>query len=267
MSNRPRSPLTRLPEALTAFLGCEGRAGVLLDFDGTLSPIVMRPELAQIRTGAPEALRRLVGRYALVAVISGRTTEELRAHVTVPGVRLVGSYGLGESALAPEVIHAVREAAASVSGARVESKAASVAVHVRGADDPEAAEASLRSALTAIGQVYDLEVIDGKRVLELVPAGRPLKGGVVESLVAQERLDAVLYAGDDLADLRAFDTLDRLAQEGLCTVKVAVRGAETPKLLRDAANIVVDGPAELVLLLNRLKPNPAQPRPADGGRI
>jgi hypothetical protein len=37
--------------------------------------------------------------------------------------------------------------------------------------------------------------------------------------------------------------------------------------LRDAANIVVDGPAELVLLLNRLKPNPAQPRPADGGRI
>lgn len=252
MSNHPRSPLTRLPEALSTFQSADTRGGILLDFDGTLSPIVLRPELAQIRSGAPEALRRLVGRYALVAVISGRTTEELRDFVTVPGVRLVGSYGLGDSTLPPEVINAVRDAAASVSGARVESKAASVAVHVRGADDPDAAEASLRAALTAIGQVYDLEVIDGKRVLELVPAGRPLKGGVVESLVAQERLDAVLYAGDDLADLRAFDSLDRLATEGLRTVKVAVRGAETPRLLNEAADIVVDGPAGLVLLLNQL---------------
>jgi trehalose 6-phosphate phosphatase len=252
MSNRPRSPLTRLPQPLTTFMSAQGRSGVLLDFDGTLSPIVLRPELAQIRTGAPEALRRLVGRYALVAVISGRTTEELRNLVSVPGVRLVGSYGLGDSALPEEAVAAVRQAASAVHGARVETKSSSVAVHVRGADDPEAAEHAIRTALTAIGQVYDLEVIDGKRVLELVPAGRPLKGGVVESLVAQEQLDAVMYAGDDLADLRAFDMLDRFAAEGRCTLKVAVRTAETPKQLQDAADIVVDGPAELVLLLNRL---------------
>jgi trehalose 6-phosphate phosphatase len=253
MSNPTPASLTGAATGtLSAFLRCEGRAGVLLDFDGTLSPIVVRPEVARIRHGAPEALARLVRRYALVAVISGRTTEALRPLVAVPGVRLVGSYGLEDAELPSAVLDSVRDVAASIDGTRVEPKGASVAVHVRGADDPDAAEAALRGALSAVGQVYGLEVIDGKRVLELVPAGRPLKGGVVQSLVAQARLETVMYAGDDLADLRAFDALDKLAAGGLCTLKVAVRGAETPRALREAADLVVDGPAELVLLLNRL---------------
>jgi trehalose 6-phosphate phosphatase len=252
MSNGSRHPLTSAPSALSAFRQREGRAGILLDFDGTLSPIVVRPDLAQIRPGAPEALRRLVGRYALVAVISGRTNSELRALVRVPGVRLVGSYGLGETALSPQVLDAVREAAAVVPGARMELKGASVAVHLRGVDDPQAAEELLRVPLSAIGKAHGLELINGKKVLELVPAGQPLKGGVVERLAAEAKLNAVLYAGDDLADLRAFAALDRLASTGVTTVKVAVRGAETPPALREAADVVVDGPADLVLLLNRL---------------
>jgi trehalose 6-phosphate phosphatase len=252
MSNGSRHPFTSGPSALDAFRRREGRAGILLDFDGTLSPIVVRPDLAQIRPGAPAALRRLVGRYPLVAVISGRTDSELRALVRVPGVRLVGSYGLGEAALAPQVLDAVREAATEVSGARMELKGASVAVHLRGADDPEAAGELLRAPLSMIGEAHGLELIDGKKVLELVPAGQPLKGGVVERLAAEARLAAVLYAGDDLADLRAFAALDRLAATGVTTVKVAVRGAETPAALREGADVVVEGPADLVLLLNRL---------------
>ena len=63
--------------ALRAFADRDGRAGVLLDFDGTLSPIVARPELAKIRDGARDAIARLVERLAVVAVISGRTPAEL----------------------------------------------------------------------------------------------------------------------------------------------------------------------------------------------
>ncbi len=62
----------------------------------------------------------------------------------------------------------------------------------------------------------------------------------------------MLYAGDDLADVRAFEALDRLAAGGDVTVKVAVHGSETPTELTDAADIVVDGPAGLVGLLRRL---------------
>src|SRR5215212_3385986 len=179
-------------DRLASFRTGEGRAGVLLDFDGTLSPIVARPELAKIRDGARDAIARLVERLTIVAVISGRTPAELEELVAVPGVVLAGLYGLGEEAitLPAGVADQVAGIAATVPGTRVESKGASIAVHFRGADDPDE---------------------------------------------ARGRLDAGLYAGDDVADQRAFEALDRLAAAGLTTLKVAVHGPETPPLLAGSA--------------------------------
>jgi trehalose 6-phosphate phosphatase len=240
-------------DRLAAFERAEGRAGVLLDFDGTLSPIVARPELAKMRDAARRSLTRLVGRYPLVAVISGRTDGELASLVDVPGVRLVGMYGMGDpSELPAGMAEAVAEAAATIAGARVEFKGSSIAVHVRGAADPDTAEGALREPLDEIGRTHGFQVIAGKRVLELVREGRPMKEGAVERLVVDERLSAALFAGDDLADLRAFAALDRLSERGVLTVKIAVRGPETPRSLTDAADVVVDGPAGLVILLDRL---------------
>ncbi len=231
-----------------------GRAGVLLDFDGTLSPIVARPELAMMRDGARAAIGRLVDRYAVVAIVSGRTPAQLRDLVGIDGVLLAGLYGLGDETgdLAMSLVTAVTDATARVPGTRVERKGGSIAVHFRGADDPRAAEALLHGLLGPIARDAELEIIGGKKVLELVPAGTPLKEGAVERIVEEARLDAVLYAGDDLADVRAFAALDRLAAGGAVTVKVAVHGSETPTELTDAADVIVDGPAGLVGLLRRL---------------
>jgi trehalose 6-phosphate phosphatase len=99
-----------------------------------------------------------------------------------------------------------------------------------------------------------MELAFGKRVVELVPAGRPLKEGAVERIVDEERLSMALYAGDDVADLRAFAALDRGCASGRLelAVKVAVRGAETPAELVAAADIVLEGPEEMVEVLDRL---------------
>jgi trehalose 6-phosphate phosphatase len=239
---------------LRAFQQAAGRAGVLLDFDGTLSPIVARPELAMIREGARQAIDRLVERYAVVAIVSGRTPSELRDLVGIDGVQLAGLYGLGEDTgeLSLSLVTAVTNAAARVPGTRVERKGGSIAVHFRGADDSRAAEALLHPLLGPIAREARLEMIGGKKVLELVPEGLPLKEGAVERIVQESELDAVLYAGDDLADVRAFAALDRLAARGATTVKIAVLGSETPTELTDAADLVVDGPAGLVGLLRRL---------------
>jgi trehalose 6-phosphate phosphatase len=241
-------------DRLASFRNAEGRAGVLLDFDGTLSPIVAKPELARIRDGARDAIARLVGRYAVVAIVSGRTGDQLRELVGVDGVRLAALYGLAEQVmpLPDAVLAAVREVASSVPGARVEPKGGSVAVHYRAADDAVAARGLLESGLSPVALAAGLDLLRGKMVIELVPAGRPLKEGAVERIVEEERLDAVLYAGDDVADIRAFEALDRLADRGLRTVKVAVHGRETPLALSDAADVVVDGPAGLVTLLRGL---------------
>jgi trehalose 6-phosphate phosphatase len=150
------------------------------------------------------------------------------------------------------VLAPTAEAVAVVPEAWVEDKGVSIAVHYRQAPDPIAARAALAAALQGVAAGSGLEVVEGKMVLELMAAGRPLKGGAVERLVAEHDLAAALFAGDDVADLDAFSALDRLAEGGFHAVKVAVRGEETPEDLLAAADLQVEGPEGLVELLRQL---------------
>ena len=229
-------------------------AGILLDVDGTLSPIVERPELAELAARARPVLSRLVERYRVVAAISGRTRDELEWLVGVPGVRLIGSYGLAAGSVPPDLISAVLATADDVEGAWMETKGATIAVHYRATPDRDAAGRVLEERLSALAVPARMALVPGKHVVELVPAGLPLKEGAVDRIIEDEGLRAALYAGDDLADLLAFEALDRAREDGRLehAVKVAVRGAETPDVLVEAADVVVDGPAEMVTLLARL---------------
>lgn len=198
-----------------------------------------------------EVLGDLVGRYRLVALVTGRRSEEAGALLPVPGLRILGLYGLED--VAPELVTAAvpltRDAAEVVPEAWVEDKGSSIAVHYRQAPDPYAARMELVVALQPVASRNALELVEGKMVVELVPRGRPMKGGAVERLVGEHELEAVLFAGDDRADLDAFRTLDRL---GLAAVRVAVRGEETPSDLLEAADMIVEGPTGLVELLRSL---------------
>ncbi len=204
--------------------------------------------------GAREALAALIGRYRVVAILTGRRSEEVAGLVDVPGLRYYGLYGMEEAA--PELLTAVASlaeaAAAAVPGAWVEDKRESIAVHYRQATDPAEARVALVRSLREVASSAGLEVVQGKMVVELVPAGRPRKGGAVERLVGEHALRAALFAGDDEADLDAFAALDRLGSNGLLAVKVAVRGDETPPSLLDSADVVVEGPEGLVELLRQL---------------
>ena len=77
----------RIQNAQTLFL--------LLDYDGTMTPIVSRPELALCPSEVKrhlEELRDLPGVY--VAIISGRSLEDLREKVGVSNIIYVGNHGL-----------------------------------------------------------------------------------------------------------------------------------------------------------------------------
>ena len=213
-----------------------------------------RPELAHPAEGARDALAALVERYRAVAIVTGRRSEEVAALLDVPHVAYVGLYG--SEAEAPELVTAVvpraETAVVEVPQAWVEDKGGSIAVHYRQAPDPSAARAALMVALQPVATESGLEIIEGKMVIELVPPDRPMKGAAVERIAGEHGLEAILYAGDDHADLDAFAGLDRLGASGLLTVRVAVRGAETPAALIGSADLVTDGPAELVELLQTL---------------
>jgi trehalose 6-phosphate phosphatase len=248
------------PGPLDVLIARAERAGIFLDFDGTLSDIAATPEAAASRPGAAEVLDRLAVRFAKVAIVSGRRSAEVLDRLGGPaGVRVFGLYGLegpGEGVPTPsvqpieEILPSVLEVAARVAGSLVEPKGSNVAVHYRLAPDPEGARLTLLDSLRPLADAAGLRLIEGKRVVELVPSTAPSKGDVVEREGAG--LDALLYAGDDLADLEAFAAIDRLAAYGAYAVKVAVASRETPVGLLEAADVEVPGPAGLVELLRSL---------------
>ena len=238
------------------------RTGVFLDLDGTLAPIVARPELAQVLPEIPPLLARLAGRLDVVAVISGRPSHHVRDLLDVAGVVIVGTHGLEEERpMSPEALDELR-AAAAVVGAWVEPKGAAAAVHFRGLEDPEAAETAVAGKLAIVAAAHDLEVVPGKRILELAPAGRPRKGGAVDRIARERELRAVLFAGDDVGDLDAFAALDRLRARGVWTCAVAASGPGVPREVEAAADLVVDGPHGIASLLASVADELERRRPA-----
>jgi trehalose 6-phosphate phosphatase len=230
------APLSEQPE----------QAAVLLDVDGTLAPIVARPELAEVPEETRVELRRLASRYRLVACISGRTGAEARRLVGVDGIFYIGVHGLE---LAPEADawRAPLRQFAAREWSWVEDKGLTVAFHWREADDEEAARALLEEVAER-ARAVGLEARWGRKVLELRPPVEADKGTAVRSLLGELRLRRALYAGDDTTDLDAFRGLEGLE----VAVRVAVASAEAPAGLRDAADLVVESPAELLAILRAL---------------
>jgi trehalose 6-phosphate phosphatase len=233
-------------DPLNRLAGEPSRAAVLLDVDGVLAPIVLRPEDARVPDETRRELERLHKRYGLVACISGRAGPDARRIVGVDSLTYVGNHGLEllpESSEWADRLHAFL---AGVEWPRIEDKTLSATLHYRGVADEEA-----RAALDLVAErarAAGFVTRYGRKVLELLPPLEADKGSAVHGLLARHGLERALYAGDDTTDLDAFRALDGLE----LGVRVAVASAEGPPALRAAADVVVEGPAALRELLARL---------------
>jgi trehalose 6-phosphate phosphatase len=221
-------------------------AALLLDVDGTLAPIVPRPEDASVPEETRAELRRLNGRYALVACVSGRATADAQRIVGVPELTYVGEHGLELAPEAEEWREALEEFAAGVDWP-AERKRLTVSFHWRTAADPDGAvrileEVAERASAAGFRPRW------GRMVLEIRPPVDADKGTAVRALLAQRGLERALYAGDDATDLDAFRGLDGLE----LAVRVAVASSEGPSELGAAADLVLGNPAALLELLRQL---------------
>jgi trehalose 6-phosphate phosphatase len=220
------------------------RAAILLDVDGVLAPIVDVPSDARVPDATREELRRLHRRYALVACISGRSGADARRIVGVDELVYVGEHGLELEPEAKAWSDRLQSFASSVDWDDVERKPLTVSLHYRRADDEEAALAMLQ-AVAVRARHEGLVARFGRKVLELRPPVGAHKGTAVAHLLGERGLERALYAGDDTTDLDAFAAVAGLE----LGVRVAVSSAEGPPGLRGAADIVVDGPAEVLQVL------------------
>jgi trehalose 6-phosphate phosphatase len=235
-------------ELLAPLAEAAGRSALVLDVDGTLAPIVARPELAAVPAATRAELERLAGRYLLVACVSGRAGEDARRLVGIEGVVYVGNHGLELDPRAEELATAIAGFREAV-GLPVEDKRLSLSYHYREAPDETSARAMLEQVAERARDA-GLDARWGRKVLEIRPSERADKGTAVRALLERSGARLGLYAGDDTTDLDAFAGL---AAAGLDhAVRVAVASAEGPAELRGAADLVVSGPEELAELLRLL---------------
>lgn len=270
-------PLERLREQ-------PARAAVLTDVDGTLAPIVERPEQAAVPAAASEALRRLSERYGLVGCVSGRRATEARRLVGVEEVAYAGNHGLelllpgedvtelgpgleGRGEDAARFIGSLDAEELTAAGLRAEDKGQIQALHWRGAGDEEAAEAHAQE-IAATAERKGLAIHWGRKVLELRPAVPIGKDAAMDALLAAppdaawssqrpdsgRKVDRAVYAGDDRTDLDAFRRLRELREEGALetAVCVGVVSDEAPAGLAEASDLTVAGPEGWLAMLKAL---------------
>ena len=251
-----------LPDPLRPLAARPHEAAVFVDFDGSISEIVENPGAARVVPAARDALAALTGRVAKVAVVSGRPVGFLAGAVDVPGITLVGQYGLerlvdGRVVADPRVepyLLAVAAAADDVErelpGLTIERKG-DVAVTVHWRAEPER-ERDAVAAVERVARRHGLTVYETRMARELRPPVPIDKGTAVESLL--DGIAVASFAGDDLGDVPAFRVLARAVEEGRLdhAVRIAVGSAEIAADVLAHADLVVDGPAGLVELLQDL---------------
>jgi trehalose 6-phosphate phosphatase len=235
---------------------------VLLDYDGTLSPIVADPATARPLPAARAAVAKLVPLVERVGVVSGRPVTFVRDALDVDGVVYSGVYGLERLRNGQVVVDPRAEPWLDVMGQvahdadvafpelLVEHKGrVAVTIHWRTAP-ARAPEAKAFAA--GLARRYGLaDPLESRMAVELRPPVPVDKGTVTADLVRGAAV--AVYAGDDVGDLVAFDTLAELERTGGVGdgIRIGVRSAESPPGLFDA-DVLVDGPRGLATLLEEI---------------
>ena len=244
---------------------------LLFDLDGTLAAIVDDPAEARPRPGVVERLVLLSTRYRRVGVVSGRPVSFLTRHLPA-SLFLSGLYGmetsdeLGATVVDPAFSRYLEPVAAVVAAARearlsdvalaemeVEDKVLSVTLHYR--SSPGLAQ-SVEALAHTLAQRHGLTVRAARMSVEVHPPVEADKGSVVQHLVtAEPDVDAVLFVGDDVGDLPAFEALGALSEGGVQTMAIAVESTEIDPRLRRRADLVIRED-EVVTLLELLATAP-----------
>jgi trehalose 6-phosphate phosphatase len=206
---------------------------LLSDYDGTLTPIVSRPELALLSPQVKEKLYALAQKPSFsVGIVSGRSIEDLEHMVSVDGIYYAGNHGLEiegpdlqyvsrparlTQSLIKELAGELAAALKNVGGIIVEDKGLSLSVHYRlvSPEDEDTVADTFRRLTRPLLEDGRIRVTSGKKVYEVRPPIDWHKGRAVEAIIIEMKsaLDLqhllTVYLGDDVTDEDAFKVLKR----------------------------------------------------------
>jgi len=219
------------------------------DFDGTLAPIVARPDEAHVPDAVAQGLTQLAHRLA-VAVVTGRSVADVRARLGFQPRWVIGNHGaedpdVGPPSAASQALDALRHRIAGHAealvdaGVEIEDKRYSLALHYRLAPDPGRALVCIEELLQGIEPA--LKRFGGKCVVNVVATGLPDKGDAVAALLQRSGADAAVFVGDDVNDEAVF----MRAEPHWLTVRIG-----RDPLSR--AMFCLDSEAELAVVLDKM---------------
>lgn len=196
------------------------------DFDGTLAPIVARPEDACLPEEARSRLLAL-SRFAPLAIITGRAIDDIRPRLGFEPDFLIGNHGMegvpgreqhGQAHLAlcrewrAQLEDMLRQPA--LEGVQVEDKRYSLSVHYRHTPAQGVAEQILQGVLARLAPAP--RIVAGKCVFNLVPQDAMHKGSALEELMRASGAEAAIFVGDDVTDEDVF----RLRRQDVMSIRV-----------------------------------------------
>ena len=201
---------------------------MLFDYDGTLTPIVDRPEIAYIPESVKVLLNKLAQRAGVtVGIISGRAISDIREMVGVDNIVFAGNHGLEIEGPGIRFIHpltdeiksamhiiglVLRKAMARIKGVIIEDKGMTLSVHYRLVDTEQLqqVDAIFDNTVNIGRKGGKIKTSSGKKVHEIRPAVPWHKGKAVQMILEKFLPKNVrgsylsMYIGDDLTDEDAF---------------------------------------------------------------
>jgi trehalose 6-phosphate phosphatase len=220
------------------------------DFDGTLAPIVARPEDARVSAAVAQQLKQLA-LLRPVAIVTGRTVADVTPRLGFEPHYVIGNHGAEDpwcpaSPAGHEALDKLREhlqhhrETLTQAGVTIEDKQFSMALHYRLARDRSQALACIDHTLANLGN--QLKTFGGKCVVNVVEANAPDKGDAVHRLVQRAGVQSAVFVGDDLNDEAVFEkTLPHWL-----TIRI---GRDYPP---SKATYFLDSHAEVALFLHRM---------------
>ncbi len=246
-------------------------AGLLFDYDGTLSELVNDPRLATIEQRSEAAIHQLTKLIDVVGIVTGRAVRDVQTRLDTSEMVVVGNHGFEwvvrgvhtEHGVAVDAANAVENALAEieerltrdnlVEGVIFENKRLSGSVHYRQAPNQRKVGSVLIPLARKIAAAHNLRPTEGKMIVELRPIAEVNKGTAIYHIRDEFNLAGMAFIGDDLTDVDGFESLRDIRNAGVAdTVAVGVLGPDTHPSVAVTADVAVTGVLGVADYLERL---------------